>query len=231
MGFLRSGLPFPSPRDPGIEPVSPSPQVDSLPSEPPGKPIQVRAPSFEWGPMLLSRQPPHSPDVYFIPSPPTMQKTPVWEAARSSWVGKTRWRRERLPTPVFWPGEFQGLYSPWGHKQLWVTLTSLSLLHPQTSNITLPRFTLSWWPGPCCLVPWEKSSQENPYPLAPSPHPVSFLAFLWLNVHRPIQGQPLHLGPRDQSFHQLKGMAPEFSPIPPAASCSLFPRPNSRIPP
>ena len=26
-----------------------------------------------------------------------------------SWVGKTPWRRERLPTPVFWPGEFQGL--------------------------------------------------------------------------------------------------------------------------
>ena len=24
------------------------------------------------------------------------------------------WRRERLPTPVFWPGEFHGLYSPWG---------------------------------------------------------------------------------------------------------------------
>ena len=24
------------------------------------------------------------------------------------------WRRQRLPTPVFWPGEFQGLYSPWG---------------------------------------------------------------------------------------------------------------------
>ena len=23
---------------------------------------------------------------------------------------------ERLPTPVFWPGEFHGLYSPWGHK-------------------------------------------------------------------------------------------------------------------
>ena len=21
---------------------------------------------------------------------------------------------ERLPTPVFWPGEFHGLYSPWG---------------------------------------------------------------------------------------------------------------------
>ena len=24
------------------------------------------------------------------------------------WVGKIPWRRERLPTPVFWPGEFDG---------------------------------------------------------------------------------------------------------------------------
>ena len=29
--------------------------------------------------------------------------------------------RERLPTPVFWPGEFRGLYSPWGHKELDMT--------------------------------------------------------------------------------------------------------------
>ena len=42
VGFSRqeywSGLPFPSPGDlpyPGIEPVSPALQVDSLPSEPP----------------------------------------------------------------------------------------------------------------------------------------------------------------------------------------------------
>ena len=34
-----------------------------------------------------------------------------------SWVGKIYWRRERLPTPVFWPGEFHGLYSPWGGKE------------------------------------------------------------------------------------------------------------------
>ena len=27
------------------------------------------------------------------------------------------WRRERLPTPVFWPGEFHGLCSPWGRKE------------------------------------------------------------------------------------------------------------------
>ena len=28
------------------------------------------------------------------------------------------WRKEQLPTPVFWPGEFHGLYSPWGCKEL-----------------------------------------------------------------------------------------------------------------
>ena len=27
------------------------------------------------------------------------------------------WRRENLPTPVFWPGEFHGLWSSWGHKE------------------------------------------------------------------------------------------------------------------
>jgi len=32
-------------------------------------------------------------------------------------VGKIPWKRERLPTPVFWPGEFHGLYSPWGFKE------------------------------------------------------------------------------------------------------------------
>ena len=31
---------------------------------------------------------------------------------------KIPWRRERLLTPVFWPGEFHGLYSPWGRKKL-----------------------------------------------------------------------------------------------------------------
>ena len=33
------------------------------------------------------------------------------------WVRKIPWRRARVPTPVFWPGEFHGLYSPWGHKE------------------------------------------------------------------------------------------------------------------
>ena len=33
------------------------------------------------------------------------------------WLGKIPWRRERLLTPVFWPGEFYGLHSPGGRKE------------------------------------------------------------------------------------------------------------------
>ena len=33
------------------------------------------------------------------------------------WLGKIPWRRERLPTPVLWPGEVHGLYSPQGGKE------------------------------------------------------------------------------------------------------------------
>ena len=38
------------------------------------------------------------------------------------------WRRERRPTPVLWPGEFHGLYSPWGRKESGTT-ERLSLTH------------------------------------------------------------------------------------------------------
>ena len=42
-----------------------------------------------------------------VKNPPAMLET---------WVGKIPWRRERLPTPVFWHGKFQD-YSPWGRKE------------------------------------------------------------------------------------------------------------------
>ena len=58
----------------------------------------------------------------------------------NTWVGKIPWRRERLPTPVFWPGEFHGLYSPWGCKELdttdWLSL-SLYLTQLLTSWLQL----------------------------------------------------------------------------------------------
>ena len=33
------------------------------------------------------------------------------------------WRKGRLPTPVFWPGEFRGLYSLLGRKESDMTFT------------------------------------------------------------------------------------------------------------
>ena len=45
-------------------------------------------------------------------------------AMRVTWVislGWEAWRRERLPIPVFLPGEVHGLYSPWSHQELDMT--------------------------------------------------------------------------------------------------------------
>ena len=56
---------------------------------------------------------------------PAMQETWV-----EPWLGKIPWRRERLHTSVLWPGEFLGLYSPWGHKES-DTTERLSLSHTQ----------------------------------------------------------------------------------------------------
>ena len=54
------------------------------------------------------------------------------------WVGKNSWRRKWLLTPVFWPGEFHGLYSPWAYKELDMTerlsLTSLYTFVTQPKN-------------------------------------------------------------------------------------------------
>ena len=41
----------------------------------------------------------------------------MWETWFNPWIGKIPSRRERLPTPVFWPREFHGLYSPRSHKE------------------------------------------------------------------------------------------------------------------
>ena len=56
-----------------------------------------------------------NPWVGKIPWRRKSQPTPVFLGL--PWVGKIPWRRERLPNPIFWPGEFHGLYSPWGPKE------------------------------------------------------------------------------------------------------------------
>ena len=58
-----------------------------------------------------------------VKNPSAMQ-----EILFDSWVGLIPWRRERIPPPLFWPGEFRGLYSLWGCKEsdatewLWLSL-------------------------------------------------------------------------------------------------------------
>ena len=58
-----------------------------------------------------------------VKNPPTMRES---KPGFDPQVGKIPWRREQLPTPVFWPGEFHGQrslagYSPRGCKELDVT--------------------------------------------------------------------------------------------------------------
>ena len=45
-------------------------------------------------------------------------------------LGRSPGEGESLPTPVYCPAEFHGLYSPWGHKEL-DTTEGLSLSHFQ----------------------------------------------------------------------------------------------------
>ena len=45
----------------------------------------------------------------------------MWETWVQSLGWEDPWRRERLPTPVLWPGDFHRLYVPWGLKELDMT--------------------------------------------------------------------------------------------------------------
>ena len=68
-----------------------------------------------------------------------------------SLVGKIPWRRERLPTPVFWPGEFHRLYSPWGRKesdtteQLSLMTHLIHIIILRISTIIIFIFQVSKW--------------------------------------------------------------------------------------
>ena len=68
------------------------------------------------------------------------------------WVGKIPWIRERLPTLVFWPGEFHGVYSPWGRKELDAT-ERLSLTHSLLNCVKLT-------PSDKLNTIWKSKSQD-----------------------------------------------------------------------
>ena len=75
---------------------------------------------------------------------PTVQETWV-----QSLGWEDPWSRERLPTPVFWPGEFHGLYSPRGRKEsdttepLWLSLSTDSERLQNSPLSALPCLFLS----------------------------------------------------------------------------------------
>ena len=107
----------------GIEPRSPTVQADSLPAEPPGNPSGSESACNAGDPDSIPGSGKSAGEGIGYPlqyswaslvsqlvkNPLAMQETWV-----DPWVGKIPWRRERLPTLVFWPGEFCGLYNPWG---------------------------------------------------------------------------------------------------------------------
>ena len=117
MAFSRQeywiGLPCPPPGDlpyPMIKPApsaSPARQADSLPLSHQESPNSVPVDS-KW-------QKRHSGIPLAARSSLVAQLAKNLQCGRprfDPWVGKIPWRRGKLPTPVFWSGEFHGLYSP-----------------------------------------------------------------------------------------------------------------------
>ena len=110
------------PRGPGRAPgcprvIHPCPHLDhggELEPRRPGLLASLKEGFSHFTPSLVAQ---------LLKNPPVMQET---------WVGMILWRRERLPTLEFWPGEFRGLYSPWGCEESDMT-ERLSLISPHSN--------------------------------------------------------------------------------------------------
>ena len=87
-----------------------------------------------------------------VKSPPAMHETWV-----QSLGWEDPWRSESLPSPVFWPGEFHGRYSLWGHKQADMT-EQLSLWASLIAQLVknLPAMQETWVPSLGWEDPLEK---------------------------------------------------------------------------
>ena len=117
---------------------------------------------------LKKGQAPHSGILGLLPVAQTGENLP---AVQETWVypciGKILWRRERLPTPVFWPGESQGWgslagCSPWGGKESDTTeqLTHTIAIHMHThthtpANILRGRVNRHVWSCCCPGILWK----------------------------------------------------------------------------
>ena len=73
---------------------------------------------------------------------------------------------DRLPTSVFWPGEFYELYSPWSHKESDTTeQLSLSPLYhvPQILLPTRIQSLAETWQEDLTLKPWRQELRPSPF--------------------------------------------------------------------
>ena len=96
---------------------------------------------------------------------------PLWLAGKESarnagdlgsipGLGRFPWRRETLPTSIFWLGEFHGLYSPWGRK----SQTRLNDLHFTSLTFTPPLIY-------CFSCPCQKTTNLRLIQLSTFPTP------------------------------------------------------------
>ena len=93
-------------------------------------------------------------------------------------LSRSPWRKERLPNPVFWPGEFHGLYSSWDPKQMDTTeWLSLHFTIHKKGN----KFYGNWL-NDMPNIPWLPKPELEPSPFdaksrsSPLYHP-AFLCF------------------------------------------------------
>ena len=76
-----------------------------------------------------------SPVAQLVRNPP---------ATRETWVPSLGWGRERLPTPVFWPGKFHGLFH--GVAKSWTRLSDLhfTFMCPRSRDCSQKTTFKSW---------------------------------------------------------------------------------------
>ena len=104
------------------------------------------------------------------------------------WVGKTPWRREWQPTPVFLPGKSHGERSPagcgpWGHNEsarlsMHASTCTFSPVRKIVQSLTLSRWYFFNWSNivilchilPFCphILPFRDSDTAFPHPFPPS---------------------------------------------------------------
>ena len=116
------------------------------------------------------------------------------------WVRKVPRRREWLPTPVFWPGEFHGQrslvgYSPWGCKESDTTeATWHACRAPSPKAKSFPGYYIPGLSGdrkegsfgPEGQLWWVMSSSELPMELAVAVRPALWLDFSSAQSHYPL---------------------------------------------